>query len=113
MKKLWAILAILGMSLGGCSFGAINHGTEITEKELASIKLGVTTKKEIYRTFGEPTKSLENGKLLFFSWTEGDQMAFMGMQSTDTVSKSLMIEFDDEDIVKDHRLTRGSPVGSN
>jgi outer membrane protein assembly factor BamE (lipoprotein component of BamABCDE complex) len=113
MKKLWAILAILGMSLGGCSFGAINHGTEITEKELASIKLGVTTKKEIYRTFGEPTKSLENGKLLFFSWTEGDQMAFMGMGSTDTTTKSLMIEFDDENIVKDHRLTRGSPIGSH
>lgn len=113
MKKLWAILAILGMSLGGCSFGAINHGTEITEKELASIKLGVTTKKEIYRTFGEPTKSLENGKLMFFSWTEGDQMAFMGMGSTDTTTKSLMIEFDDENIVKDHRLTRGSPIGSH
>jgi len=113
MKKLWAILAILGMSLGGCSFGAINHGTEITQKELASIKLGVTTKKEIYRTFGEPTKSLENGKLLFFSWTEGDQVAFMGMASTDTTTKSLMIEFDDEDIVKDHRLTRGSPIGSH
>ena len=113
MKKLWAILAILGMSLGGCSFGAINHGTEITQKELASIKLGVTTKKEIYRTFGEPTKSLENGKLLFFSWTEGDQMAFMGMGSTDTTTKSLMIEFDDENIVKDHRLTRGSPIGSH
>ena len=113
MKKLWAILAILGMSLGGCSFGAINHGTEITQKELASIKLGVTTKKEIYRTFGEPTKSLENGKLLFFSWTEGDQMAFMGMGSTDTTTKSLMIEFDDQNIVKDHRLTRGSPIGSH
>ena len=113
MKKLWAILAILGIYLGGCSLGAINHGTEITQKELASIKLGVTTKKEIYRTFGEPTKSLENGKLLFFSWTEGDQMAFMGMGSTDTTTKSLMIEFDDENIVKDHRLTRGSPIGSH
>ena len=113
MKKLWAILAISGICLGGCAFGSINHGTEITEKELASIKLGVTTKKEIYRTFGEPTKSLENGKLLFFSWTRGDQGAFMGMGSTDTRTKSLMIEFDNENIVKDHRLTRGSPVGSN
>jgi outer membrane protein assembly factor BamE (lipoprotein component of BamABCDE complex) len=113
MKKLWVMIVTTAIFLGGCSFGSINHGTKITETELSGIKLGVTTKKEIYRTFGEPTKSLENGKLLFFSWTEGDQMAFMGMQSTDTVSKSLMIEFDDEDIVKDHRLTRGSPVGSN
>ena len=113
MKKLWAILAISGICLGGCAFSSISHGTEITEKELASIKPGVTTKKEIYRTFGEPTKSLENGTLLFFSWTRGDQGAFMGMGSTDTRTKSLMIEFDDEDIVKDHRLTRGSPIGSN
>ena len=113
MKKLWAILAISGICLAGCAFGSINHGTEITERELASIKLGVTTKKEIYRMFGEPTKSLENGTLLFFSWTRGEQGAFMGMGSTDTTTKSLMIEFDNENIVKDHRLTRGSPVGSN
>ena len=113
MKKLWAILAISGICLGGCAFGSINHGTEITEKELSTIKLGVTTKKEIYRLLGEPTKSLENGKLMFFSWTEGDQMAFMGMGSTDTTTKSLMIEFHDENIVKDHRLTRGSPIGSH
>jgi len=113
MKKLWAILAISGICLGGCAFGSINHGTEITEKELASIKLGVTTKKEIYRTFGEPTKSLENGSLLFFSWTRGDEQRFLGMGATDTETKSLMIEFDNENIVKDFRLTRGSPVGSN
>ena len=40
-------------------------------------------------------------------------MAFMGMGSHDTESKSLMIEFDGSNIVKDFRLTRGSPVGSN
>ena len=113
MKKLWAILAISSIYLGGCAFSSISHGTEITEKELASIKPGVTTKKEIYRTFGEPTKSLENGRLLFFSWTRGDAQAFLGMGSTDTETKSLMIEFDNENLVKDFRLTRGSPIGSN
>ena len=113
MKKLWAILAILAIYFGGCAFGSINHGTKITDKELASIKLGVTTKKEIYRTFGEPTKSLENGSLLFFSWTRGGASALMGMGSTDTETKSLMLEFDGQNIVKDYRLTRGSPVGSN
>ena len=65
------------------------------------------------RTFGEPTKSLEGGSLLFFSWTRGGASAFMGMGSTDTETKSLMIEFDDSNIVKDFRLTRGSPIGSN
>jgi outer membrane protein assembly factor BamE (lipoprotein component of BamABCDE complex) len=113
MKRSLAILAILSIYLGGCAFSSISHGTELTEKDLADIKPGVTTKKEIYRTFGEPTKSLENGSLLFYSWTRGDQAAFLGMGSTDTETKSLMIEFDDENLVKDHRLTRGSPVGSN
>jgi outer membrane protein assembly factor BamE (lipoprotein component of BamABCDE complex) len=113
MKKLWAILAITSIYLGGCAFSSISHGTELTEKDLENIKPGITTKKDIYRTFGEPTKSLENGSLLFYSWTRGDQQAFLGMGATDTVTKSLMIEFDSENIVKDHRLTRGSPVGSN
>ena len=66
-----------------------------------------------FRTFGEPTKSLEGGSLLFFSWTRGGAAAFMGMGSHDTETKSLMIEFDDSNIVKDFRLTRGSPIGSN
>ena len=113
MKFSLAVLAILSIYLGGCAFSSISHGTEITEKELASIKPGVTTKKEIYRTFGEPTKSLENGSLLFFSWTRGDQQAFLGLGATDTETKSLMVEFDNENIVKDFRLTRGSPIGSN
>ncbi|HIB43050.1 MAG TPA: outer membrane protein assembly factor BamE, partial [Nitrospina sp.] len=110
MKFSLAVLAILSIYLGGCAFSSISHGTEITEKELANIKPGVTTKKDVYRTFGEPTKSLENGSLLFFSWTRGDQQAFMGMGATDTETKSLMIEFDNENFVKDFRLTRGSPV---
>ena len=113
MKKLWAVLAILSIYLGGCAFSSISHGTEISEKELSEIKPGITTKKDIYRTFGEPTKSLEGGSLLFFSWTRGGATAFMGMGSTDTETKSLMVEFDDSDIVKDFRLTRGSPIGSN
>ena len=113
MKKLWAILAISSIYLGGCAFHSLSHGTEISEKELSEIKPGITTKKEVYNTFGEPTKSLEGGSLLFFSWTRGGNMAFLGMGSHDTESKSLMIEFDDSNIVKDFRLTRGSPIGSN
>ena len=113
MKKLWAILAISSIYLGGCAFSSISHGTEISEKELGEIKPGITTKKDIYKTFGEPTKSLEGGSLLFFSWTRGGAVAFMGLGSHETETKSLMIEFDDSNIVKDFRLTRGSPIGSN
>ena len=113
MKKLWAVLVILSVYLGGCAFSSISHGTEISEKELGEIKPGITTKKDIYNIFGEPTKSLEGGSLLFFSWSRGGAMAFMGMGSTETETKSLMIEFDDSNIVKDFRLTRGSPIGAN
>ena len=113
MKKLWAVLAILSIYLGGCAFSSISHGTEISEKELSEIKPGITTKKDIYRTFGEPTKSLEGGSLLFFSWTRGGAVAFLGLGSHETETKSLMIDFDDSNIVKDFRLTRGSPIGSN
>ena len=113
MKKLWAVLAILSIYLGGCAFSSISHGTEISEKGLSEIKPGITTKKDIYNTFGEPTKSLEGGSLLFFSWTRGGAVAFMGLGSHETETKSLMIEFDDSNIVKDFRLTRGSPIGSN
>jgi outer membrane protein assembly factor BamE (lipoprotein component of BamABCDE complex) len=113
MRTLCAILAVSIMFLGGCSFGSISHGSEIAEQELTDIKPGVTTKKEIYRTFGEPTKIVENGAIFFYSWTRGGQSSFLGMGSTETDTKSLMIEFDNDGIVKEHRITRGSPVGSN
>lgn len=113
MRNLCIILAILSMFLGGCSFGSISHGSEITEQQLTDIKPGITTKKDIYRTFGEPTKVVENGAIFFYSWTRGGQSSFLGMASTETDTKSLMIEFDGDGVVKEHRITRGSPVGSN
>ncbi len=76
MKKLWAVLAILSIYLGGCAFSSVSHGTEIAEKELGEIKPGVTTKKDIYRTFGEPSKSLEGGSLLFFHGLEAGRPHF-------------------------------------
>ena len=113
MKKLCIFLTILSMLLGGCSFGSISHGSAISEKELTEIKPGVSTKKDVYRIFGEPTKIVENGSIFFYSWTRGGRQAFLFMGSTDTDTKSLMIEFDSEGIVKEHRITRGSPVGAN
>lgn len=113
MKNLCIIFTILSIFLGGCSFGSISHGSAISEQELTDIKPGVTTKKDIYRTFGEPTKVVENGSIFFYSWTRGGQSSFLGMGSTETDTKSLMIEFDNDGIVKEHRITRGSPVGSN
>ena len=56
MKNLSVVLIILGLFLGGCSFGSISHGSEMSEQQLTDIKPGVTTKKDVYRTFGEPTK---------------------------------------------------------
>ena len=113
MKNLCTVFIISALFLSGCSFGSISHGSEITEQQLTELKPGVTTKKDIYRTFGEPTKVVENGAIFFYSWTRGGQSSFLGMGSTETDTKSLMIEFDDDGIVKEHRITRGSPVGSN
>jgi len=113
MKKLLAVIMVLSIYLGGCSFGSISHGTEIEEQQLVDIQPGVTTKKDIYRTFGEPTKIVEDGAIFFYSWTRGDQASFLFMGSTETETKSLMVEFDNEGIVKDHRITRGSPFMSN
>ena len=113
MKNLCIILTILSIFLGGCAFSSISHGSEVTEQQLAEIKPGVTTKKDIYRTFGEPTKVVENGEIFFYSWTRGGASAFMGMGSEETETKSLMIEFDKEGFVKDSRITRGSPYGAN
>lgn len=113
MKNIGALLVILAMFLNGCAFSSVSHGSEMTEKQLTDLKPGITTKKDIYRSFGEPTKIVENGSIFFYSWTRGGSSAFLGMGSTTTDTKSLMIEFDNDNILKEHRITRGSPVGAN
>ena len=105
-------LLILLFIFPGCAFKEIAHGTEITEEDVKKIKIGETTKQDIFITFGEPTKMASKESVFFFSWTRGSKAAILGIGSGSADTKSLVVIFDDNDIVKNYRITRGAPSES-
>lgn len=73
--------------------------------------MGITTKQDVFLGFGEPTKTMNNERVFFYSWTRGNKVAVMGIGSGSAKASTLVIVFDEQDIVKDYRFSRGS-VGS-
>ena len=109
-KSLIAVGLIIG--LPGCAIKSISHGTAITQLEATSkITIGKTTRNEVLLNLGEPTKTMNNEKVYFYSWTRGSKVSVMGIGSGNAKANTLVVVFDDKDIVKDYRFSRGA-VGS-
>lgn len=110
VKTLVAAGMILGLC--GCAIKSISHGSAITQQDATSkITIGKTTRNEVLLNMGEPTKTMNNEKVYFYSWTRGSKVSVMGIGSGNAKANTLVIVFDDKDIVKDYRFSRGA-VGS-
>jgi hypothetical protein len=105
-------LIVAGAMVSGCAIKSISHGTAITQSDATSkLVIGRTTKQEVFLNFGEPTKVMNNEKVFFYSWTRGKKVAIMGIGSGNAKADTLVIVFDDRDIVKDYRFARGDVGG--
>jgi len=111
-KKMYIrVLLVFCLSvslLAACAHKSIKHGTEITEEETAKIVDGQSTKEDIVIEFGDPSKTMNDEKVYFYTWTRGSKGHFMGLGGGSAYTKSLVIVFDDNGVVKSHRITRGS-----
>jgi outer membrane protein assembly factor BamE (lipoprotein component of BamABCDE complex) len=56
--------------------------------------------------FGSPTKTMDNDKIFFYTWSETSTSTIPLYGGTTTVTKSLNILFDDNGIVKSHKITK-------
>jgi len=108
-KILFVFVAVLGLS--GCGYKTISHGTAISESEASDIKIGQTTKSDIFMKFGEPSKMADNEHVFFYSWTKGHKVQFLGIGSGSSEGNTLVIIFDDDGVVKNYRVTRGAATG--
>ena len=95
----------------GCGYKSIKHGEEITPEQSSTIVDGETTKSDIFMQFGEPTKTMDGEKVFFYSWTRGGKGHVLGFGSGSADSKSLVIVFNKNNIVKSHKITRGATTG--
>lgn len=92
----------------GCAYKSINHGTEITQDQTLKIIDGKTSRNQILSEFGDPSKTMNNEKAYFYSWTRGSKGHFLGFGSGSAYSHSLVVIFDDNGIVESHKITRGT-----
>jgi outer membrane protein assembly factor BamE (lipoprotein component of BamABCDE complex) len=93
--------------LTGCGYKSIKHGTEITQEQTDKIQDGVTTKNDIILEFGDPTKTLNNDTAWFYTWTRGAKGHVLGFGSGTAYTHSLVVVFDENGVVKNHKITRG------
>ena len=89
----------------GCTMKRISEGNSISESQANKIITGKTTKEDVTIMFGEPTKVLSNGKTYFYSWTSGNSGKVIGLSLGSSTSRSLVVIFDNNDIVKKSGLT--------
>lgn len=74
-RSFWLLVAL--SSLQGCAcillptpeHGLVTGHGEIAEAETASLEISRTTREEVLLRFGEPSASLDDGRILLFYWS--------------------------------------------
>ena len=114
MKKVFPVCCLIlfvCVLITSCGYKTIKHGEEISDEKASTIIDGKTTKREIFMGFGEPTKTMDKEKVFFYSWTKGGKGHILGFGSGSAESQSLVIVFDDNDVVQSHKIGRGATTG--
>ena len=119
MKRFLAVcLLILASLMQGCV--VIPHPPylvqgrgEITRGDSSKIVPGETTREEILLRFGEPSASLDEGKVFIYAWIMNAGIWAVGAgysgDAGEIRQKNLfLVEFDDNHFVKKHELNPGS-----
>lgn len=113
MRLIMGLAVVVAAAVSsGCAIKSISHGTAISQGDATSkLTIGQTTKQEVFLNFGEPTKTMNDEKVFFYSWTRGQKVAIMGIGSGNAKADTLVITFDDKDIVSNYRFARGAVGG--
>jgi outer membrane protein assembly factor BamE (lipoprotein component of BamABCDE complex) len=109
MKRYSLLIGILCLlvALSACGMKSVKHGAMIDEEKVkSSVVDGKTTKSEVVLDFGPPTKTMQNEKMFFYEWSETSTSTIPLYGGTTTITNNLIILFDDNGVVKSHRITK-------
>jgi outer membrane protein assembly factor BamE (lipoprotein component of BamABCDE complex) len=111
MKRYYLLIGVLCMlvALSACGIKSVKQGAMIDEEKVKnSVIDGKTSKSEVVLEFGPPTKTMENEKMFFYTWSETSTSTVPLYGGTSTVTNNLIILFDNDGIVKSHKITKTS-----
>jgi outer membrane protein assembly factor BamE (lipoprotein component of BamABCDE complex) len=109
MKRYSLLIGILCLlvALSACGMKSVKHGAMIDEEKVkSSVVDGKTTRSEVVLDFGPPTKTMQNEKMFFYEWSETSTSTIPLYGGTTTITNNLIILFDDNGVVKSHRITK-------
>lgn len=109
MKRYgWLAVGLcLLMVFSGCGYKSQKQGAMINEASVDKVIVdGQTTKQEVVLEFGPPTKTMEGERMFFYTWTETSKSSIPLYGGETSVTKDLIILFDDNGVVKSHKITK-------
>lgn len=95
MKRIIACLGILLVFVTGCSTAMVEStGVDITAEPSKSIKAGTTTREEIIRVFGEPSKveKTGNSEELVYESKKEETPTYVGGLIMDEAGKKITLK---------------------
>ncbi len=100
-------LVCLMLALSACGYKSQKQGAMIDEARVeAAIVKGKTTKSDVVLEFGPPTRTMDNEKMFFYTWSETKKSSIPLYGGETSVTHNLIILFDDKGVVKSHRITQ-------
>ena len=109
MKRYSLLIGVLCLlvALSACGIKSVKHGAMIDEAKVKNNVIdGKTSKSEVVMEFGPPTKTMENEKMFFYEWSETSTSSIPLYGGTTTITNNLIILFDDNNVVKSHKITK-------
>jgi outer membrane protein assembly factor BamE (lipoprotein component of BamABCDE complex) len=111
MKRYFPLIGVLCLLVALCACGhqSVKQGAMIDAAKVKnSVIDGKTTKSDVVLEFGPPTKTMENEKMFFYTWSETSKSTIPLYGGTSTITNNLIILFDDNGVVKNHKITKTS-----
>jgi outer membrane protein assembly factor BamE (lipoprotein component of BamABCDE complex) len=109
MKRFGLLFCALCLilALSACGYKSQKQGAMIDEARVeAAIIKGKTTKSDVVLEFGPPTRTMDNEKMFFYTWSETSKSSIPLYGGETSVTHNLIILFDDKGVVKSHRITQ-------
>jgi outer membrane protein assembly factor BamE (lipoprotein component of BamABCDE complex) len=109
MKRSGLLIGVLCLllTLSACGYKSQKQGALIDDARVQeSVVDGKTTKSDVVLEFGPPTKTMDNEKMFFYTWSETSKSSIPLYGGETTVTHNLIILFDDKGVVKSHKITQ-------
>jgi len=109
MKRFCLLILMICfiLAFSACGYKSQKQGAMIDQARVEEVIVkGKTTKSDVVLEFGPPTKTMDNEKMFFYTWSETKKSSIPLYGGETSITHNLIILFDDRGVVKSHKITQ-------